>query len=99
MCVVCVARGSRAVFKRLGLMEWRPEDRAGVEAESQEVEPVDLSRAFHFVHNHTQPGKLPSPRLSFPRTLRSITASLIAAAAERGDGSFENEPRRTTEPR
>ncbi len=59
MCVICVARGSRAVFKRLGLIEWRPEDRAGVEAESQEVEPVDLSRAFHFVHNHTQPGKLP----------------------------------------
>ncbi|ELR12415.1 RGP1 retrograde golgi transport protein, putative [Acanthamoeba castellanii str. Neff] len=60
------------VFKRLGLMEWRSEDRAGVEAESQEVEPVDLSRAFHFVHNHTLP--------------------------ERGDSSFENEPRRTTEP-
>jgi hypothetical protein len=96
VCRVYVACGSRAVFKRLGLMEWRSEDRAGVEAESQEVEPVDLSRAFHFVHNHTQPGKPPP---LFPHTLRSTIESLIAAAAERGDGSFENEPRRTTEPR
>jgi hypothetical protein len=30
-------------------MEWH-EDQVSVEVESQEVEPVDLARAFHFVH-------------------------------------------------